>query len=77
MHMEHGMIKQHTFITFVGEKLLGPIFLGSSTLTAVGVGVTVPRFVGRGLQHFSDPKSVGATTNPLKTWLSGKGTGET
>ena len=32
---------QHTFITFVGGKLLGQTFLGSPTVRTVGVGVTL------------------------------------
>ncbi len=36
MHMHF----QHTFITFVGGKLLGPTVLGSPTVRTVGVRVT-------------------------------------
>ncbi len=35
---------QHTFTTFVWWKLLGPTFLGSSTVRSVGVGVTLNLF---------------------------------
>ncbi len=36
----HTCSMQHTFITFVGGKLLGPTFLGFPTVRTVGVGVT-------------------------------------
>ncbi len=45
---------QHTFIPFVGGKLLNPTFLGSPTVRTVGVGVTFSLLLRKCLQQMSE-----------------------